>query len=97
MSPVSILSALTKANAAFADMKDTLIKGRDALIAQRNHFPDLAGALDPQIADFDAKIAALDAPLSEVALAELAVAVLPEIVNIVRGKLEPKRHAGDAV
>lgn len=94
---LSILSALTRANAAFGALKDTLIKGRDAMIAQRNHYPDLAGALDPQIASLDAQIAALDAPLSEAALAELAVAVLPEVVNIVKGKLDPKKHAGDAI
>lgn len=79
----------------FENLRDVLLTGRAALEAKRAQFPDLAAQIDPQIADIDAKIAALEEPLSETAIAGLAVAVLPEALNIIKGKLESKAHSGD--
>lgn len=94
---LSILGALGLASENLASLKAALVKARETLVAQKERFPDLAAQIDPQVAELDAKIAALDEPLSEQSLAALAVAILPELVNISKGKLEPKPHAGDSI
>ena len=93
----SVASALAQASKALADLKATLTAARDLLVEQRARFPDLASVIDPQVADLDAKITALDEQLSPEAIANLAVAVIPELVNIAKGKIDPKPHAADSV
>lgn len=90
----SILDALERANEQIAGLRDTLVKAREALSRQAISYPDLADWLNPQIADLDVKIAALDAPFEPDALAALAVVVLGELKKIGTLHFTPTPHAG---
>lgn len=93
----SIQSILDAGSNNFGDLRDVLLLARAALEAKKAQFPDATESVDRQIAALDLKIAELDAALSEVSTANLAVIVLPEALNIIRLKLEPKAHAGDSI
>lgn len=103
---MSINSTLDILLAAFQNkdnLRAVLVAGRDALVATKAKYPDMAAQLDPQIADLEAKIAELDATLTAEGVGNLAVEVLPEVVsfvfNLLHGRivLAPKPHAGDSV
>jgi len=90
----SILDVLERANAQIAGLKDTLAKARVALAQQAAAYPDLADWLNPQIADLDAKILALEQPFEPDALAALAAVVLAELKQIGSLHFTPTPHAG---
>ena len=89
----SIIDVLSKGNEQIAGLRDTLIKAREALVAQRNHYPDLADALNPQIADLDAKIALLAEPFDAAGLTALGATVLAELKQIGTLHFTPTPHA----
>ena len=93
----SILDVLTKANPLLADVRETLVKAREALAKQAAAYPDLAGWLDPQIANLDAKIAALDTPLDPAGLAALAATVLGELKQVGSLHFTTTPHAGSGI
>jgi len=93
----SILDALTKANEQIAGLRETLVKAREALQRQADAYPDLRDWLIPQIADLDAKIAALDAPLDPAGLAALAATVLAELKQVGSLHFTPTPHAGSGI
>lgn len=93
----SLHEALKAGAKNFENLRDVLLVARAAFVAKKEQFPDLSEQWDKAIADIDAKIAALNEALSESAIANLAVAVLPEALNIIKGKVEPKTHAGDSI
>lgn len=63
---------------------------KEVLVAARDRLPDLAPQLDPIIA-------VLDQPLGDQGLADLVGTLPPEVLNILRLKLDPRKHAGDAI
>lgn len=93
----SIFDALAKANEQIASLRETLVNARNALAAQAEAFPDLADAIGPQVADLDAKIAALDAPLDPASLAALAASVLAELKQVGTLHFTPTPHAGSGI
>lgn len=93
----SILDVLTEANAQLAGVRETLVKARDALKRQAESYPDLAGWLEPQVADLDAKIAALDTPFDAAGLAALAATVLAELKQVGTLHFTPTPHAGSGI
>lgn len=93
----SILDALAKANEQITGLRATLLSARTALAQQVEAYPDLADALNPQIADLDAKIMALDSPLDAAGLAALAATVLTELKQIGTLKFTPTPHAGSGI
>ena len=93
----SILDALTKANDQMAGLRETLTRAREALARQADAYPDLHDWLAPQIADLDAKIAALDTPLDPAGLAALAVTVLAELKQVGSLHFTPTPHAGSGI
>jgi len=93
----SIFDALAKASEQIANLRQTLLNARGAIAAQADAYPDLADALAPQLADLDAKIAALDAPMEPAALAALAAAVLGELKQVGTLHFTPTPHAGSGI
>lgn len=93
----SILDALEKANEQVAGLRETLVKARDTLVRQVQQFPDLGDVLNPQIADLDAKLAALNTPLDPAGLAALAVTVLGELKQVGTLHFTPTPHAGSGI
>ena len=93
----SILDALSKANAQLASLRATMLNARNALAAQVDQFPDLADALNPQIANLDANIAALESPMEPAALAALAATVLGELKQVGTLHFTPTPHAGSGI
>lgn len=93
----SIFDALAKANEQIANLRATLLNARNALAAQVDQFPDLADALNPQIADIDAKIAVLESPMEPAALAALAASVLAELKQVGTLHFTPTPHAGSGI
>lgn len=79
---MDLVKLLTMAGVKLPDLKK-------ALEIARANAPDLA----PQI---DALLAKLDVKLDESAILDLAAGLLPELTNLVRGRIESKPHAGDA-
>lgn len=94
---LSIESILKSGASNLGNLRDKLLLLRAALVTKKDQFPDLAESIDKQIAELDGQIAELDAPLSDEAVAHLALVVFPEVVNILHGKIEPKKHAGDSI
>lgn len=90
----SILDALVKANEQVAGLRETLVKARDVLLKQVQQYPDLADALNPQIADLDAKLAALNTPISPEGLVELGATIFGELRHF---KYTPTPHAGSGI
>lgn len=90
----SIFDALAKANEQIANLRATLLNARNSLAAQVDNYPDLADALNPQIADLDEKIAALEAPMDPAALVALTATLLSEIKQVGRLHFTPTPHAG---
>lgn len=93
----SILDALEKANEQVAGLRQTLVNAREALAKQAATYPDLAGWLEPQIADLDAKIAALDSPLDPAGLAHLGAVVLKELSAVGTLHFTPTPHASSGI
>lgn len=93
----SILDALVKANDQLAGLRETLVAARDALLRQVQQYPDLGDVLNPQIADLDAKLAALNTPLTPEGLAALAVTVLSELKQVGTLHFTPTPHAGSGI
>lgn len=80
---MSLLDILTLAAPQMANVKRLL----ESL---KSFSPELA----PQV---DELLAQLDAPVAAENLARLAADILPELANILRGQIDPRPHAGDAI
>lgn len=93
---MTIAELIAKAAPALGDVKAFLLKQREGIVDLKARFPDLASFYDEQIAELDAKVAALDEAASGENLAALAVTVVHELAGIKHG-LKPASHAGDAV
>jgi hypothetical protein len=92
--PKSVAEAIAAGVPALGNIRDTLVKSREALINAAKSYPDLAPSVEKALAEIDAKIAVLDGVMNADYLAALGLTVLRELAALPSTGLSPTFHPG---